>query len=104
MDACLAEPLYAYAPLPLANHTVITSEDRVDPWLELRRLLSFANNHLLIQLDTKTRCGQEVDGAVVDLEDFGVLHVGKEIKAPSVVVHLPRHLADNKVGCGETDV
>lgn len=89
----------AQTALPLSRDTIVTSEDWVGPSVQLGSLLCFRDNLLLVQFDTETRRGEELDGTVLDLEDLGVLHVCEQVETTGVVMHFPRHLTDDKIGC-----
>jgi hypothetical protein len=82
--------------LPLADATVGTAPCWVPP-AKVLVLLGVLADELFVHLNTETGTRQELDSATFDGKDLGVLHVGKEIKVASVVVHLPRHLANKEV-------
>ena len=73
--------------LPFPDGPVGSSPRRVPP-AEIGILLGVLPDHLFVQLDPQSRSGQELDGSVLDVEDFWVLQVGQEIKVAGVVVHL----------------
>ena len=75
--------------LPLSNSSIGATPSGVSP-AEVGVLGSILPDQLFVHLDTETRCGQQLDGSVLDVKDLGVLQVGEQVKVTSIVVHLTR--------------